>query len=75
MYPFIWFQSSFLEELLQSTLKLETKIFRKANIYYPLIRKRTYAYQGIRCVSFSENFANALNAMIPYGVRLHKFIA
>ena len=28
---------------------------------YPLISSRTYAYQGVRKVSFSENFAYILN--------------
>ena len=37
------------------------KIFQKTNISYPLIRTRTSAYQGVRNVSFSENFANVLN--------------
>ena len=37
------------------------KIFRKTYISYPLIQKRKCAYQGVRNVSFSENFANVLN--------------
>ena len=37
------------------------KTFRKINISYPLIRTRTCAYQGVRNVSFSENFAYVLN--------------
>ena len=37
------------------------KIFQKTNISYPLIRTRTCAYQGVRDVSFSENFANVIN--------------
>ena len=32
-------------------------IFRKANISYPLIGKRTCAYQGVRDVRFSGNLA------------------
>ena len=36
------------------------KIFRKTNISYPLIRSRLYAYQGVRNVSFSENFVYIL---------------
>ena len=32
-----------------------------ANISYPLIRTRTCACQGVRSVSFSENFAYVLN--------------
>ena len=37
------------------------KSFRKSNISYPLIRTRGYAYQGVRNVSFSEEFACILN--------------
>ena len=37
------------------------KIFRKTNISYPLIRTRTCTYQGVRNVSFSENFAYVVN--------------
>ena len=36
-------------------------IFQKANICYPLTRTRMCAYQGVRNVSFSENFAHVLN--------------
>ena len=32
------------------------EIFRKTNISYPLKRTSTCAYQGVRNVSFSENF-------------------
>ena len=44
-----------------SSIKYERKIFRKANISKPLIHTRTCAYQGVRNVSFSENFAYVLN--------------
>ena len=37
------------------------KFSDKTNISYPLIRTRTCAYQGVKNVSFSENFANVLN--------------
>ena len=39
------------------------KIFRKTNTSYPLIRARTCmcTYQGVRNVSFSENFSYVLN--------------
>ena len=33
----------------------------KTNIPYPLIRTYACAYQGVRNVSFSENFASTLN--------------
>ena len=45
-----------------SSIEYARKIFRKTNISYPLIRTRTCAYQGVRNVSFSENFAYVLNA-------------
>ena len=38
-----------------------TQIFRETNISYCLIRTGTSAYQGIRNVSFSENFAYVIN--------------
>ena len=44
-----------------SSIKYVHKIFRKTNISNPLIRTRTCAYQGVRNVSFSENFACVLN--------------
>ena len=37
------------------------KFSEKLNISYPLIPARTCAYQGVRNVSFSGNFANILN--------------
>ena len=33
----------------------------KSNIFYPLIRTRTSAYEEVTNVSFSGNFANVLN--------------
>ena len=44
-----------------SSIKYVCKIFRKANISNPLIRSRTCAYQRVRNVRFSENFAYVLN--------------
>ena len=35
--------------------------FEKTNIFYPLISTRTCAYQEVRNISFSENFAYILN--------------
>ena len=43
------------------SIKYIRKIFQKTNISEPLIRTRTCAYQGVRNVSFSENFAYVLN--------------
>ena len=43
------------------SIKYVRKIFGKTNISNPLIRTRTCAYQEVRNVSFSENFAFALN--------------
>ena len=37
------------------------KIFRKANVSFPLIRLRTCAHQGVRSYSFSKDFAYVLN--------------
>ena len=37
------------------------QIFRKTNISYPLIRTRTFAYQGVRNVTFWGTFAFVLN--------------
>ena len=37
------------------------KIVRKTYILYSLVHTRTYAYQGVRIVGFSENFAYVLN--------------
>ena len=37
------------------------KISRKTNIFYSLIHTCTFAYQGVRNISFSENFAYVLN--------------
>ena len=44
-----------------SSIKYVRRIFQKTNISNPLIGTRTCAYQGIRNVSFSENFAHVLN--------------
>ena len=44
-----------------SSIKYVRKIFRKTNISNRLIRTRAYLYQGVRNVSFSENFAYVLN--------------
>ena len=40
---------------------LLTQSFQKTNISYPQIRNRTCEDQGVRYVSFSENFASLLN--------------
>ena len=36
-------------------------MLRKTNISYLLMCTRTYAYQKVRSVSFSENFADVIN--------------
>ena len=43
-----------------SFIKYVRKIFRKTNISYRLIRTRTCVYQGVRNISFSENFVYVL---------------
>ena len=37
------------------------KFSEKLTFLYPLIHTRTCAYQGVRNVSFSENFANVID--------------
>ena len=44
-----------------SSIKYVRKIFQKTNISNPLIRIRMCAYQGVRNISFSEDFAYVLN--------------
>ena len=59
----ICFNSKFGADLLRYFLCyifLRT-ILGKTNISYPLIRTRTCAYQGVKNVSFSEDFAYVLN--------------
>ena len=46
-----------------SSIKFVREIFRKTNISNPLILTSTCAYQGVRKVSFSENFAYVLNGL------------
>ena len=43
------------------SIKYVYKIFRRTNISNPLMRTRMRAYQGVRNVSFSANFAYVLN--------------
>ena len=49
------------QSILISSISYVRKIFRKTNISYPLIRTRSCAYQEVRNVNFSENFAHVLN--------------
>ena len=53
--------NSFNTSIKGPSIKYIRKIFRKTNISNRLIRTRTCAYQGVRNVSFSENFAYVLN--------------
>ena len=48
-------------------IKGSSKFSGKTNISNPLIRTRTCAYQGVRKVSFSENFYVRTKWMAPYG--------
>ena len=50
--------------LKQEKYHLVRKILRKNNISYFLIRTCTFAYQGVRHVSFSENVVNILNDLL-----------
>ena len=54
----------FMTSTLGSSIQHVHKIFRKTNIYYPLIRTRTCAYQRVRNVSFPENFAYVLSGSV-----------
>ena len=51
---------------------VRTQIFRKTEISYPRMRTRTWAYQGVWNISFSENFINVLNEWPP-AVRFQLF--
>ena len=42
------------------------QMFRKANISYPLIGRRTCAYQGVRNVCFSENLVCVVFLKDPF---------
>ena len=44
-----------------SSFIMFTKFTEKNNISFPVICTRMCAYQGVRNVSFSENFASVLN--------------
>ena len=48
-----------------SSIKYVSKIFRKTIISNHLIRISTCAFQGVRKVSFSKNFAYILNGLPP----------
>ena len=65
-YPKVWMKGAMfswvrapLSFFLKTTISKLCihKMFGKTNISYPLVRTRTCVYQGIRNVSFSENFA------------------
>ena len=43
------------------SFSIYTQFSKKTNISYSVIRIRTFAYQRVRNVSFSENFAYVLN--------------
>ena len=42
------------------------QVFRRTNISYPLMRTRTYAYQRVRNVRFSENLARFVFLKHPF---------
>ena len=60
-YVSYMFQSRQHANCLGSSIKCVCKIVRKTNISNPLTRTRRCAYQRVRSVSFSENFAYVLN--------------
>ena len=47
--------------MIKTSFFFEKWICQKTIIFYPLIRTRTFAYQGVRNASFSEGFAYKLN--------------
>ena len=52
----------FITQLVKgSFIQYVRTILRNTNIFYSLINTSTCAYQKVRDVSFSENFANLLN--------------
>ena len=53
--------SIFLMERPYYTFKYVRKNIKKTNIFYPLIRTRTCARQGVRNVSSSKNFGYLLD--------------
>ena len=58
--PGLSFSSCFNENYSDHAFRTYKK-FSETNISYPLIRGRTSTYQGVRKISFSENFAFVLN--------------
>ena len=70
MHPVLLNEGPFLESMDASSKRLRkgrhqystcAKISLKTNISWPLIRRNTCAYQGVRNVSFSEKFVYILN--------------
>ena len=51
----------FIVDFDRSFIKKVRKIFRKTNISYPLICTGSCAYQGVKNLSFTENFVYVLN--------------
>ena len=49
----------------RNPFKYVGKIFQKTNISNLLTHRRTCAYQGVRNVNFSKNFAYVLNEWLP----------
>ena len=54
-----------LSSLLRIIHLVSTQNFPKTIISYPVIRTHTCAHQGVRNVSFSENFMWLLNEWFP----------
>ena len=53
--------NSISNEVRDHLFSTNAKFFEKLTFLNPLIRTRSCAYQGVRKVSFSENFAYVLN--------------
>ena len=54
------FQYSATQKYCGTSIQHIRSIFRKINLSYPLIRTLMCAYQGVRNVSFLENFTQVL---------------
>ena len=52
-----------------SRKKRRAKFLRKTKISFPLIRTRTYSYQGVRNVHFSENLVCMFSSNTRFEIR------
>ena len=76
----LWCQATWLMNVIYAVTKVSSiyyvrKIFRKTSISYTVIRTRTCAYQEVRNVSFSENFAYVLKGWCQTSAWKSQFIS